>query len=45
LHPGTGIDGQSAFGDLTLGADGSFYGMTSRGGAHDLGAIVTFKFK
>ena len=42
---GTGIDGQSPFGDLTLGLDGTFYGMTSRGGAHELGAVITLKIQ
>jgi uncharacterized repeat protein (TIGR03803 family) len=36
-------DGQSPFGALIQGPDGTFYGMTSRGGAHDLGTVFTFK--
>jgi uncharacterized repeat protein (TIGR03803 family) len=36
-------DGEGAFGDLTLGSDGTFYGMTSRGGADNQGTLFSFK--
>ena len=40
---GAGSDARSAFGDLTQGSDGTFYGLSSRGGQHDFGAVFTFK--
>jgi uncharacterized repeat protein (TIGR03803 family) len=40
---GEGSDGSGPFGGLTQGTDGTFYGMTSRGGANDLGTVFTFK--
>ena len=40
---GANSDARSAFGDLTQGSDGTFYGLSSRGGEHDFGAVFTFK--
>jgi uncharacterized repeat protein (TIGR03803 family) len=36
-------DGAGAYGGLTLGADGTLYGMTVGGGVNNLGAVFTFK--
>lgn len=38
-----GFDGLMPHGDLTLGSDGAFYGMTTYGGANDLGTVFTYK--
>ena len=40
---GGGSDAWNPFGDLTQGSDGTFYGLSSRGGEHDFGAVFTFK--
>jgi uncharacterized repeat protein (TIGR03803 family) len=40
---GADSDARSPFGDLTQGSDGTFYGLASRGGDHDFGAVFTFK--
>ena len=40
---GTGSDGDSPFGGLIQGPDGTLYGMTSRGGTHDKGTVFKIK--
>ena len=40
LHDfGTGNDGQSPIGGVTLGSDGKLYGTTSAGGSHGAGVV------
>jgi uncharacterized repeat protein (TIGR03803 family) len=39
---GAGTDGKYPYGDLTLGRDGTLYGLTSSGGANGEGAVIKF---
>lgn len=40
---GSGVDGQQPYGNLVLGADGNFYGVTESGGTQGAGTGTVFK--